>query len=441
MKRIRIFKAFFVLWLFVYFIGFANKETFVEFFMSTLTFNIVIVTLLGIGTFMLLSAAKDISMIAGTFGSLMYKKNNLEFYVKDLEKIIPSTIANKIKSRVKHNKLIFTQQENEDLLAWMDDKFTNQNKYNSFFIGTVLMIGLLGTFSGLLGAIGSMSGLVSSLAGGDVDIGKVMAGFSAPLSSMAVGFGSSLFGVIASIILSIKGYILNKNQASVIVSVENWLNSKTLDSVDDNSSTIVPSNTLENHQKSFADIFIESIDAMTTKMDIVSKSNISLQESIASEFSKSNKELQRVLTNILHITNKNQNEKFDLIQETQHGIYQILEQFSNNSIQVTNAIKELTIEQNKQNDTLIEITNSLKSTSSTLQSNEIVLRDIKTDNKLDMFQMAESLTALNNSIKAIDDNQLKNKIDNNITNRQSKNNDMDFLEKHFNINKIDKADA
>jgi len=429
-KRIRIFKAFFVLWLFVYFIGFANKETFVEFFMSTLTFNIVIVTLLGIGTFMLLNAAKDISMLAGTFGSLMYKKTNLEFYVKDLEKIIPSTIANKIKSRVKHNNLVFTQQESDDFLGWMDDKFANQNKYNGFFIGTVLMIGLLGTFSGLLGAIGSMSGLVSSLAGGDVDIGEIMAGFSAPLSSMAVGFGSSLFGVIASIILSIKGYILNKNQASIMGSIENWLNSKTLDSVDDNSSTIVPSNTLSNHQKSFADIFIESIDTMSNKMDLVSKSNKQLQESLVDEFSKSNKELQSTLVNLLHILNKNQNEKFDTIAQTQHGIYQILEQSSDNSTKVTNSIENLTIQQTKQNSSLNEIVNSLKSTSSKVKLNETILNDIKTDNKLDMFQMAESLTALNNSIKTIVDTK---------QNKSIKNSEMDFLKTHFSINNTDKV--
>jgi hypothetical protein len=91
MKRIRVFKAYFVLWTFIYFIAYANKEVFVEFFLATLAFNIVILTLLAIGTFMLLRASKDLSMLAGTFGVLMYKKDNLDFYTNTLEHILPST--------------------------------------------------------------------------------------------------------------------------------------------------------------------------------------------------------------------------------------------------------------------------------------------------------------------------------------------------------------
>ena len=99
MKRLKIFKTFFVLWLFVYFIAVSNLETFKLYFLSTLTFNIAIVSLLAIGSFMLFKAAKDLTMVAGTFGVLMNKKGNLSFYLKGIEKIFPSNIANKIKSR------------------------------------------------------------------------------------------------------------------------------------------------------------------------------------------------------------------------------------------------------------------------------------------------------------------------------------------------------
>ena len=53
MKRLKIFKAYFVLWLFVYFIAISNIETFKLYFLSTLTFNIAIVSLLSIGSFMI----------------------------------------------------------------------------------------------------------------------------------------------------------------------------------------------------------------------------------------------------------------------------------------------------------------------------------------------------------------------------------------------------
>ena len=220
MKRLKIFKAYFVLWLFVYFIAISNLETFKLYFLSTLTFNIAIVAILSIGTFMIFKAAKELTMVTGTFGVLMYKRGDLSFYLKGIEKVFPSTIAEKILSRAKSGTMLFTKQESDDILAWLEEKYSNQNKYNNFFIGTVLMIGLLGTFAGLLGSIASMGAIVSSLAGSNVDIGKIMADFAIPLSSMAVGFGSSLFGVISAILLSIKGYLLNKAQEALLKSIE-----------------------------------------------------------------------------------------------------------------------------------------------------------------------------------------------------------------------------
>lgn len=271
MKRIKLFKAYFILWLFIYFIAVSNLETFKEFFLSTLTFNIAIVSILAIGTFMILKGSKDLTVIAGTFGVLMYKKRGLAKHIKGIEKYFPSNIANKIKSRVDNGVLLFTIEEKDEILAWIDEKFNNQNKYNNFFIGTVLMVGLLGTFTGLLGSIGSMAEIVSSLAGGDVDIGEIMANFSGPLSSMAVGFGSSLFGVISAILLSIKGYLLNKAQATLVGGVENWLNSCTLEA--DNSAALTPSNTLVSHQKSFMDVFVEQISTLNHQMREISYTN------------------------------------------------------------------------------------------------------------------------------------------------------------------------
>jgi biopolymer transport protein ExbB/TolQ len=279
MKRLKIFKAYFVLWLFVYFIAISNIETFKLYFLSTLTFNIAIVSLLSIGSFMIFKAAKDLTMIAGTFGVIMYKRGDISFYLKGIEKIFPSTIAQKIKDRAQKQTLYFTQQEAEDILAWLEEKYSNQNKYNNFFIGTVLMIGLLGTFAGLLGSIASMGGIVSSLAGSNVDIGKIMAGFSVPLSSMAVGFGSSLFGVISAILLSVKGYLLNKAQESLLSGVENWLQAKTVEQTTDE---VISSNTLESRQKSYMDIFVEELSSLKDQMREVSDENREFQTTFKS---------------------------------------------------------------------------------------------------------------------------------------------------------------
>jgi biopolymer transport protein ExbB/TolQ len=398
MKRIRVFKAYFVLWTFIYFIAYANKEVFVEFFLSTLAFNIVIVTLLAIGTFMLLRASKDLSMLAGTFGVLMYKKDNLDFYTNTLEHILPSTIAYKIKSRLKNNSLLFTQQESDDILNWMDEKFSNQNRYNNFFIGTVLMIGLLGTFAGLLGAIGGMSNIISSLIGTNIDISSVMSGFSQPMSAMAVGFSSSLFGVVSSIILSIKGYILNKNQAAILDGVENWIHSKTLESVDESGTRVVPSNNLDSRQQSFVDLFIESIKHMSDQINTLTTTNKELQTSLITTLIKSNEELQRSLVNSILNSNR-----------------EILST-------VTNRLDSIDIEQNKK---FISLQDSLNLS---VNNTDMILNNIKTtssENKLDMFNISEALTTLNRNIKVNKDTDTKGK--------HNKTEEIDFLQKHFNI--------
>ncbi len=72
-----------------------------------------------------------------------------------------------------------------------------------------LMIGLLGTFSGLLIALNEMGRIILSLQG-DVNIGEVMHSLNGPISGMSVGFGSSLFGVASAIVLSVKGYIFRE---------------------------------------------------------------------------------------------------------------------------------------------------------------------------------------------------------------------------------------
>ena len=314
MKRIKIFKVYFILWLFVYFIAISNIESFKLYFMSTLTFNIAIVTLLAIGTIMLLRGAKDLVMIAGTFGVLMYKKNNLSFYIRGIEKVFPTNIAHKIKRRAEQGMLIFTQQEKEEILSWIDEQFANQNKYNNFFIGTVLMIGLLGTFSGLLGAIGNMGSIVMSLSGSNIDIGKIMASFSGPLSSMAVGFGSSLFGVISAILLSIKGYLLNRSQATVLDGVENWLNANTVESIEPVSEAAERKEALAEKKPGFMDLFVDKMGALHHEIATLNRNNHEMKEAFSAtvELMKNMQAMHyKTLQGVMHSLQRLHEEKED----------------------------------------------------------------------------------------------------------------------------------
>jgi len=266
-------KSYAILWLFIYFLIYSNLATIKVFFFATLTFNLAVLTMLTIGIIMLMKASTNLVMLAGTFGTLAYKKDNLTFYLKGIEKIMPANIAHMFHSRAEKGVMLFTSEESRDVIEWIEDKFFNQNRYTNYFIGTVLMIGLLGTFTGLLIAIDDMGRIIMSLSG-DIDLGKVISDFSGPLGGMAVGFGSSLFGVVAAIILGIKGYILNKNQEILIEGVEDWLKGRIINVNSTGPATMGADGAqLPDHQNSFMDVFVEQISTMTSEMKNITQSN------------------------------------------------------------------------------------------------------------------------------------------------------------------------
>ena len=233
MRRLKILKVYFIFWLFIFFLVFANFENFVKFFMATLTFNIAVLTILGIGMVIVYHAAFRLTMLAGTFGILAYKKGDqLIYYLKGIDRIMPANIAHMFYKRAKGGTLYFTQSEAKDVTSWLEEKFENQKAYINFFTATALMIGLFGTFTGLLKSIDEMGAIVLSLSG-DINLSEVIASFSGPLSGMAIGFGSSLFGVATAIILSLKTYILSRNQESFIEDIEDWMKGKIIDTQSD----------------------------------------------------------------------------------------------------------------------------------------------------------------------------------------------------------------
>ncbi len=430
MKRLKIFKAFFVLWLFVYFIAVSNLETFKLYFLSTLTFNIAIVALLAIGSFMLFKAAKDLTMVAGTFGVLMYKKGDLSFYLKGIEKIFPSNIANKIQSRAQSGTLLFTQQESEDILAWLEEKYSNQNKYNNFFIGTVLMIGLLGTFAGLLGSIASMGSIVSSLAGSDVDIGKIMADFAIPLSSMAVGFGSSLFGVISAILLSIKGYLLNKAQESLLSGVENWLQEKTVEKVssENKAGAIESSTMLDSRQKSYMDVFVEQISSLSHEMK---------------EVSAVNRQFQSTFIETMRDLKSNSQQEQEFLYQMKNSLVDIAKSSEKNSTYSSNnqtQLQELLMMQKGQNEQLEAFSSSNIQEQEAMQRREDTITNMvikqerkEQENKINIFHMADSLESMDKNIKRRLIKleilmQKKSKDENKHTKLEDT---IDFMKKHF----------
>lgn len=111
MRRVKILKIFFVVLLFIAFLIYANFTLIKTFFNATLTFNIPILTIFLLALSMLYKSSIRLTMLAGTFGILAYKKGEaLEFYLKGITKVMPATIAHMINRRAKKGVIYFSEQ-------------------------------------------------------------------------------------------------------------------------------------------------------------------------------------------------------------------------------------------------------------------------------------------------------------------------------------------
>jgi hypothetical protein len=331
--------------------------------MATLTFNVAIVTVLAIGLVVIIGAAFKLTMLTGTFAILRYKKGDqLEFYLQGIEKVFPENIANMFKKRAQKKVLYFTKQEVDNVKDWLDELFANQKSYISFFTGTVLMIGLFGTFTGLLKSIDEMGAIILGLSG-DINLAEVIAGFSEPLGGMAIGFASSLFGVAAAIVLSIKGYILSRNEAIFIEDVDDWMNGQIVESqVSEDGGTQGMAVQSSGMSGGMMDLFVDQIGDLSTQMEKYNKSNEAMFGMLSDSIDGGNETTQRqmaVLENIssgLKELNINQFSNANIMEES-------LQEVSGAIMNQNKTMKKMLELQQQNNEMLSLLINNLNSNS------------------------------------------------------------------------------
>lgn len=382
MRRIKILKIYFIFILFVVFLIFSNIQVIKSFFMATLTFNVAILTIFSIGLLILYQAAIKLTMLSGTFGILAYKKGKaLEFYLQGITGVFPATIAHMFNKRAKKGVLYFTQDEAKNVSEWLGEQFFNQKGYTNFFVGTSLMLGLFGTFTGLLVAIDEMGAIILSFGGDDIDIGEVMTKFSGPLGGMSIGFASSLFGVASAVILNVMQYILTRNQAGFLQDVEDWMkgkiidsqSSETLEEAKEQLGLIVSSQGSGSggggNMQGFLDVFIDTMGDFTDKLEKSNKSTEKVYDLIIESFSNDNsfKEKESVLLeNIvtsLRESNVNQFSNASMMEES-------LQEISNVILSEHRSVKKSLALQEENNKLLLQLVNSLNSRLDKLESNK-----------------------------------------------------------------------
>ncbi|PNV82669.1 MAG: hypothetical protein C0627_09055 [Sulfurimonas sp.] len=386
MRRIRILKIYFIFWLFIFFLVFSNLDSFISFFMATLTFNIAVLTILAIGMIIVYHSAFRLTMLAGTFGILAYKKGEeLTQYLHGIDRIMPASIAHMFYKRAKGGSLYFTQTEARDVTTWLEEKFASQKVYINFFTATALMIGLFGTFTGLLKAIDDMGAIVLSL-GGDINIAEIISGFSGPLSGMAIGFGSSLFGVATAIILSLKSYILSRNQESFIEDIEDWMKGRIIDS--QSAEAIQQFRETEGlghigftQQAGVHQAVASPSDPMASSkfLDVFGEAMSGLKEEMKRS-SEGNEIIYKMLSENLESTAKSTSNQIALLES------------------IVNSIKELNINQFSNSSTLDESIQSLANIATSQHKTMKQLVDIQKQNQESMENLAQTFASSSKTI-------------------------------------------
>ena len=344
MRRVKVLKIFFIVILFISFIIYANFSLIKTFFVSTLTFNIPILTIFLLALLVIYKSAIRLTMLAGTFGILAYKKGKaLEFYLDGITKVMPATIAHMFNRRAKKGVIYFSEQEAKDVNEWLDNQFFKEKSYTAFFVGSSLTLGLLGTFAGLLIAIDEMGRIILSFGGDNIDLAEIMTGFSGALGGMAIGFSSSLFGVSSAIILNLMQYILTKSQNSFLEDVQEWMKDKIIDSqaidiIEDTGDykTLLKANTNQNIDSNimssagFIDVFVDTISGFTEKIEnsnqISQEVFMKIADKLEQNINKSDNEsvLLKNLIEVMKESNLNQYSSSKLIEESLQEISMVI---------------------------------------------------------------------------------------------------------------------
>ena len=368
MRRVKILKVFFVVILFIAFILYANFTLIKTFFIATLTFNIPIVTVFLLAVLVIYQSAIRLTMLAGTFGIIAYKKGpSLEFYLSGVTKIMPATIAHMFTRRAKKGVIFFSEQEAKDVTEWLENQFFKEKGYTAFFVGTSLTLGLLGTFAGLLVAIDQMGKIILSFGGDNIDMGEVMTAFSGPLGGMAIGFASSLFGVTSAIILNLMQYILTKSQAAFLEDVQEWMKgriveSQAIDTIEDMGGVpkAVTSSSNEGMASAgFLDIFVDTIGDFTEKMEHSNNLSQDMFKKIADKLDQTvnNTDNESVLLkNLIEVmkeSNVNQYSSSKLIEES-------LQEISTVILSEHKTIKKSLLLQEENNKLLVQLISTLE---------------------------------------------------------------------------------
>ena len=119
----------------------------------------------------------------------------------------------------------------QTLLDGIASRLDETRETSRYLIGTLVFLGLLGTFYGLLETVRSVVGVISALDVTASDLARAFAdlkaGLESPLHGMATAFSSSLFGLAGSLVLGFLDLQAGQAQNRFYNDLEEWLSTHT----------------------------------------------------------------------------------------------------------------------------------------------------------------------------------------------------------------------
>lgn len=113
------------------------------------------------------------------------------------------------------------------LLHDVDQRIGDRKSTIMYFSGLMVFLGLLGAFMGLMKTVHSVGDLIGSMdvsgAGGTDSFGHLIEGMKGPLNGMSVGFSSSLFGLMTSMVLGALERFMTSAMKALRNEFEHWL--------------------------------------------------------------------------------------------------------------------------------------------------------------------------------------------------------------------------
>ena len=124
-----------------------------------------------------------------------------------------------------------TPAVNRSILDSIGMRLDETREITRYIAGTLVFLGLLGTFTGLSETVSSVGDTLKTLNAGASDLGVVFedlkTGLAKPLAGMGIAFSSSLFGLAGSLVIGFLDLQAGRAQTRFYTELENWLSSVT----------------------------------------------------------------------------------------------------------------------------------------------------------------------------------------------------------------------